>query len=266
MALNPTSGNTPKDDPKGKQTAEDEILIREIDEAVRKGDLDDFAKKYGVAVIGGIVAVLLAFGGYLFWDSQVESGREAESEAIVSALDQIGAGNLDAAAGQVADLANDGGPAARVSALFIRANAALEAGNTAEAVEIFGQIAADGDAPPALRDLATIREVATNFDDREPADVIARLKDLAVPGNPFFGSAAEMTAMAHLEAGDTAQAGTLFAEIAKSEDAPPSLVSRARQMAGLLGVDAIEDVDQLLEDEGISTGNDGAQVVPSTAE
>jgi hypothetical protein len=115
---------------------------------------------------------------------------------------------------------------------------------------LYAAVVADTDAPQPLRDLALIREVSANFDDREPADIIAKLEPLAVPGNEFFGSAGELVAIAHLEAGNRDRAGALFAEIAKDEDMPETLRSRARQMAGLLGVDAIEDVEQLLEEEG----------------
>ncbi|QUL39402.1 tetratricopeptide repeat protein [Erythrobacter sp. JK5] len=225
--------------------------MREIDEAVRKDDVEQFAKKYGVAIAGLLAIVLVGFGGYLFWDSRNEAALEAESETIVSALDSTQAGEFDAAAKKVDPLLDSGSPGARTSARFLKAGAALEQGKFDEAVALYKQVADDPDAPPALRDLARIREVATNFDTRKPADVIAKLKDLAVPGNAFFGSAGELTAIAHLESGNRREAGAMFAAIAKDEDVPNTLRTRARQMAGLLGVDAIEDVEQLLEDEGV---------------
>jgi hypothetical protein len=85
----------------------------------------------------------------------------------------------------------------------------------------------------------------------KPADVIAQLGPLAKPGSAWFGSAGELVAMAHLESGNRAEAGKLFADIAKDEDQPETLRSRARQMAGLMGVDAVVDVDKLLKDQGI---------------
>jgi len=263
VALNPTDPkNTDKDKQSEPETsAEDEVRMREIDEAVRKDDVEQFAKKYGVILGGALTLALAGFGGYLIWDSQVEAGLEEQSEALVSALDSSQASEFDAATEKVAPLIGDGSPAARTSARFLQAGAALESEKFDEAVALFKQVADDPEAPPALRDLARIREVATNYDDREPAEVIELLKDLAVPGNAFFGSAGELTAIAHIEAGNRAQAGTLFAEIAKDETVPETLRSRARQMAGLLGVDAIEDVEKLLEDEGvISPEGDGAAV------
>lgn len=254
MALTPTG---PKNtDPNKKpdedtMAPEDEILMREIDEAVRQDDTAEFFRKYGLALGGGLALLLAAFGGYLIWDSYNEARLEEQSELLVRALDQSQAGDVAAASETAEALLDSGEPGPRTSARFLQAAAALEQGDTAKAVEMYALIAADEDAPPALRNLARIREVATNFDDREPTDVIAKLKDLAVPGNAFFGSAGELVAIAHLEAGDRAQAGALFAAMAKDEQVPESLRTRARQMAGLLGVDAIEDVDKLLEEEGI---------------
>ncbi|MFL0357059.1 tetratricopeptide repeat protein [Erythrobacter sp. GH1-10] len=267
MALTPKGTKNP--DPnklpaESKMAPEDEVLMREIDEAVRQDDTTQFFQKYGVA-LGSLLFLLLAgFGGYLLWDNYREGDLEAQSETLVRSLDFSQAGDFAQASETAAGLtdAEEAGP--RTAARFMQAAAALEQDDTETAVAMFAKIAADSDAPPALRDLARIREVATNFDDREPAEVIEKLKDLAVPGNAFFASAAELSAIAHLEAGNRAEAGALFGQIAKDEEAPETLRIRARQMAGLLGVDAIEDVDQLLEDEGIDP-EAGLAPVPGAA-
>lgn len=251
MALKPTGSNKTPSVTVEDTTPEDEILMREIDDAVRQDDATQFFQKYGVMLGSALALVLTAFGGYLVWDNYREGGMEAQSETLVKALDQSEAGDFAAIDETVADLTTSDNDGARTSARFMQAAAALQQDDTAKAVELYGAIASDENAPSALRDLARVREVATNFDDREPADIIAKLKDLAVPGNAFFGSAGELTAIAHLEAGNRDAAGALFGQIAKDEEQPETLRSRARQMAGLLGVDAVEDVDALLEDQGI---------------
>jgi hypothetical protein len=241
----------PDNGPAGKPSHEDDVLIREIDDAVRQDDAARFARQYGPALLGAVVAGLLGLGGYLWWDSNRESRMEGQSETIISALDLAGANDFGSAGEKVAPLVAEGGPAARAAARFIQAGAALEAGNETQAAEIFAAVAADADAPQALRDLARVREVSVTFDRLQPSEVIARLKDMSAPGHALFGSAAELTAMAHLEAGNRREAGALFAAIAQDENQPETLRSRARQMAGLLGVDAIVDVTKLLKDEGV---------------
>ena len=257
MARTPTE--TPKDEDPAGPSREDEILMREIDEAERQDDALEFFQKYGVT-LGVTISVLLAgMFGYWWWDSTNEATLERQSETIVSALDSVDIEDFAGASDKVAPLIEEGTPGARTSARFLQAAAALEQDEPARAVELYAAVAADEEAPQPLRDLALIREVSTNFDDREPADVIAKLQDLAVPGNAFFGSAGELVAIAHLEAGNRDEAGMLFAEIARDEAQPETLRSRARQMAGLLGVDAIDDVEQLLEDEGVIPADGAAQ-------
>ncbi|WP_299191893.1 tetratricopeptide repeat protein [uncultured Erythrobacter sp.] len=249
MARTPTQ--TPNDEEPEGPSREDEILMREIDEAVRQDDALEFFQKYGVTLGVSISLLLAGMLGYWWWDSTTEAELERQSETIVSALDSADVEDFAGATAKVEPLIEDGSPGARSAARFLQAAAALEQDEPARAVELYAAIAADEEAPQPLRDLALIREVSTNFDDREPADVIAKLQGLAVPGNAFFGSAGELVAVAHLEAGNRDLAGTLFAEIARDESQPETLRSRARQMAGLLGVDAIDDVEQLLEDEGV---------------
>ncbi len=231
--------------------------MREIDEAVRQDDTTEFFKKYGVALGGAFALLLVGMLGFWYWDSTTEAALEEESEAIISALDSVDVSDFAGADEKVAGLVETGSPGAQTTARFLQAMNALEQGETAKAVELYAAIAADPDAPQPLRDLALIREVSTNFDDREPADIIAKLEGLAVPGNEFFGSAGELVAIAHLEAGNRDEAGAMFAEISQDENIPDTLRERTRQMAGLLGVDVIDNVDELLEGQGVNQ-NTGA--------
>lgn len=262
MARTPiTSPDTPA------PSREDEVLIREIDEAVREDALLEFMRKHGVKVLGGVLALIAALGGYMIWHHYAERNLETQSETVIAALDLTEKQDFKSASEKVAGLlGDDASPGARAAARLIQAAAALEAGDKAKASGLYKQIAGDATTPPALKDLARVREVSINYDTMKPADVIAQLGDLAKPGNPWFGSAGELVAMAHLEAGNRAEAGKLFAAISKQEDLPETLRSRARQMAGLLGVDAIVDVKKLLKDEGITSdagGEAAAQPAPA---
>lgn len=262
MARNPT--NTPS---APSASTEDEVLIREIDEAVREDAVLEFLRSHGIKLLAGIGVLIAGLGGYLVWDNTREGQLETQSETLISALDYVDQRDFETAGEKVDPLiVDDSSPGARTAARFMQASAALELGKTEAATALFKEIANDAAAPPALRDLARVRDVTTNFDTMKPADVIAQLMDLAQPGNPFFGSAGELVAMAQLESGNRAEAGRLFAEIAKDEEQSETLRSRARQMAGLLGVDAIVDVEKLLKDEGVSVSDgNGAEGNADTA-
>ncbi|MBD3730702.1 MAG: tetratricopeptide repeat protein [Sphingomonadales bacterium] len=254
MALIPKTDKSDDQKKADRQAAEEDVLLREVDDAVRQDQYADFAKNYGRTIIGVMVVGLLAFAGYLYWDHTKEAALESDSEALVAAMDNLEAGNIKTAETQLQPLVDDGKPGAQAIAMMLKAGIAAEAGRNAEAAELFARVAADDKAPQELRDLATLREIALKFDSMKPDEVIARLKPLAVPGRPYFGSAGEMMAMALLEQGKRKEAGALFAQVAKDKDVPDSLRSRTRQMAGMLGVDAIEDVNKLLDEERTQQG------------
>ena len=247
MALPPDSEETRADQLAARRAAEQEVLLREVDEAMRKDQLGSAAKRYGWLIATGLVLALAAFGGYLFWQDRREGQLEEASDTLITTLDKLEAGQIDQAEDDLAALA-EGSSATAVSAKLARAGVALRDNRREEAVALFDEIAADGDAPQPYRDLATIRSVATRFEQMQPQQVIDRLKPLATPGNPWFGSAGELVAMAYLKQGKQNLAGPLFAAIAKDETVPQTLRARTRQMAGLLGYDAVVDVDATLAD------------------
>lgn len=233
-----------------RKAAEEEALLREVDDAVRQGDMEHFGRTYGKPLAAAVVLALVAFGGYLFWNARQDAAREGDGEVLIGALDQVQAGNLEAGSDALKPLTEDGEGLARANALMLQAGIASQRGESAEAAGLFGRVAESGDAPQMVRDLARIRRVALQFDSMDKAAVVRELGPLAQADSPFFGSAGELVAMAYLQQGKCREAGALFAEIAKSSDVPEGIRSRARQMAGVLGVDAIVDVRQLLEEQG----------------
>lgn len=246
MALPPDNSQNRPDKTADRAAAQQDVLLREIDEAVRQDQLADAARQYGRPVLAFLVAGLAAFAGYLWWHDRQETRLEEASEGLIRALDQVDAGNLDAGTKALLPVTEAGDEGAKAASRLLKAGIALQQGRKPDAIALYAAVAADGNAPKPYRDVAAIREVAANFDAMKPEDVISRLKPLAVPGDPWFGSAGELVGIAYLKQGKTELAGPLFAAIAKAKDVPDSLRSRARQMSGLLGVDAVVDVNEFV--------------------
>ncbi len=253
VAKKPTPAETQQEKLARRKAAEEEAALREIDEAVRQSEMEEFGQKYGKPLLAVFVLGMALFGGYLFWQNQQDAAREADAEIIIGALDQVEAGNLQTAGDQLEPLVQDGSDAAQASAALLQAGIAAQDGNTQRAAELFAAVANNESAPDVMRNIALIRQISTQFDTMDKGEVIAALEPLAQPGEPFFGSAGELVAVAHLEQGNNAEAGALFAAISKADDVPDSVRARARQMAGVLGVDAIEDVEAVLEAQGVDT-------------
>jgi hypothetical protein len=258
VALTPTSDPSDADKMAVRRAAEQDVLLREVDEAVRQDEATEFFRRYGKAIAGLVILGLAAFAFWLWWKDHREGQREKTSEEYVQALDQIDAGDRAKATAALDPLAQKGTPAAKAGATMLEAGLMIAKGDNARATTMLFKLADDNDAPEEFRNLAAIRGVSASFDTMKPEDVIARLKPLAKPGNPWFGSAGELVAAAYIKQRKKNLAGPLFASIAKDETVPRSLRSRARQMAGQLGYDAVTDVDQVLAEQRNDGGGTGA--------
>ena len=238
MALRPSS---PEDDQDKRKAAQQDVFLREVDDALRQDEMLGAFKTYG-RQIGLAVAVGLAiFAGVLGWNHYQASKAGERGEQLTLALDNVDQGKLEPADKQLQVLAQSSAPGPKAAAQLLRAGMALQQGKRADALKLYAAVSADSSAPQPYRDLASIREVAANFDTMPPQQVVDKLKHLAVPGNPWFGSAGELVGMAYLKQNNTVLAGPLFAAIARDKDAPETLRNRVRQLAGLLGFDAVDD-------------------------
>jgi hypothetical protein len=242
LALRPNRPESREEQLAKRQSAEKGILLREVDDALREEEMRDAIKRWGTTIAVALVLAIVGLGGYLWWDREHKAAAGERSQEMIVALDDVEARKLDAAVVKLGTLAKQSGDGTKAAALIMQGAVAADQGKSAEAKRLFEQVAADESAPQPFRDLATIRAVATAFDAMPPAEVVKRLKPLAEPGKPWSASAGELVGMAYLKQNRRDLAGPLFAAIARDKDAPDSLRNRTRQMAALLGVDAVDDV------------------------
>jgi hypothetical protein len=241
LALRPDRPQSRTDQLAERSGAQGDAFLREVDDALREDQVLTAFQKYGKPVGAAIVAGLLGLGGWLWYENHQNTLAGEQGEVLTQALDKLEVRNLKAASEDVAPIVKDGTEGFNASARMLQAGILSEQGKYEEAAKAFAAIAADTEVPQAYRDLATIREVSLTFDKIGADKVVERVKPLAVPGNAWFGSAGELVGIAYMKQGKNDLAGALFAQIAKDETVPDSLRRRTRQMAGLLGVDAVED-------------------------
>ena len=222
---------------------------REVDEEYRRDQAAKFGKKYGTWIGLGVVLFLAAIAGLIWWQGEQAKKGEAQGEELAKVIADLGneAEEETLVPRLEAIEAEGGGSAGAASAAMLRAAVLLEQGDRAAAIEAYQNIATSSDLPEPYRDAARIRWTLLDFDQVEPSEIVARLQPLAQQGNAFFGSAAELTAMALIKQGDEEAAAQLFKQIAEDQNAPRSLRARAVQVAGTYGVDAsaaLADIEQ----------------------
>lgn len=213
---------------------ENEAFLREVDDNLRRDQMTGLARKWGTvgAVIVGLF--LMALAAFLWWRNHQLEQAGKDGEQLVQVLAAADVGSASPTDPRLTTLANSSRDGYRALARLTQAGLTAK-DDAAAGAKAYQAIADDSGNPQPIRDLATVRAVGLQFDSLPPADVVTKLKGLAMPGKPWFGSAGEMTALAYLKMNRKDLAGPLFAAISRDTDAPMSLRDRAEGMATALG-------------------------------
>ncbi len=221
-----------------------EAFLREVDEELRRDEALKLWKRWGVVLVAVIAAALIALAGWLWWQSNQEAIAGEQGIKFNEAMDALGNQQPAKAEPILTELAKSGTEGYSALAKFTQADIALQKPDLKAAAKLFAEVAGDSGTAQPLRDLALVRQTMAEYDSLQPQVVIDRLRPMAVKGNAYFGTAGEMTAVAHLRMGRRDLAGRLFGEIARDETVPASIRQRAVQMAGVLGVDAVDQTEE----------------------
>jgi hypothetical protein len=219
---------------------DNETFYREVDEELRRDQAVKTWQRYRWHFLAGFALLIGAVGGGIWWQNHRQAQAGQRGEALVSALEGMEKGSWQAAGREIGPLEQSDSPGIRAAALFSRADVLVESGNVAGAAQVLRRIAADEGLPEPYRNAALVRQTALEFDRLQPRQIIDRLRPLVRRGGAWFGSAGELTAHAHLREQRPDLAARVFAALARDETVPESIRSRAVQMAGALGVDAVQ--------------------------
>jgi hypothetical protein len=219
---------------------DNETFYREVDEELRREQMKTTWQRYGKWIVAAVILFLAAIAGYLYWQNRQQEQAGKRGEELSAVFEDIQAGKMKDAEPKLDSIAKEGGSGYRAAALLTKADLAIAENKVPAAVAAFKAVAEDEDFPAPYRELALIRQTAAEYDSLQPGVVIQRLQPLAVAGNPWFGSAGEMVALAYLKQQKNADAARIFAAMAKDQSIPASIRSRSVQMAGALGVDAVQ--------------------------
>ncbi len=225
----PPENDTPK-----KPDASQEAFVREVDDAVRQDAATRFFARFGKPLIVGAITGLFAYAGWLWYSNSQQENAGALGGQLMAALDSADANNGAAANAAAAKLARVDNPAYRGAAMLMQGNIALGNGDVKSANAAFAKLAQDAKAPNDLRQLAIIRQTLAEMDSIKPEIVVTRMQPLLSGDGPWVPAAMELTAIAKMNLGKPADAQALFSKIANRKDVPPSLKSRASQMASSL--------------------------------
>lgn len=207
-------------------------LIREVEEDLRRENLEKLWRKYGSYALTAAVLVVLAVAAYVGWQHYAASRRDARARDYEAALNLVAAG--DAKAQESLQAVAQGGDGYAALARLHSAALKAEAGDSDGAVAIYERLVADSSVDKPLRDLSLLLLAARTADTADPAQLSQRLQPLTDAANPWHYSALEITALLAKRAGDTEKAKQILTGLADDLNAPRALRQRVTELLAAL--------------------------------
>ena len=202
----------------------EESLFREVDEEVRRDEIENIWNKYGSWILALCLGVIFAVGGFKGWQywqkQQAEAGGSAYFQAIKLATD----GKTQEAEKAFTAL-NDSHVGYAVLASFKQAALMADAGKTKDAIATYDKIAVSKAAQPTLKQLAQIKAAYLLADTASLKDMQSRLAAFNNATSPWRNAARELIAITAYRGGDYALADRRLNEIL----ADPQSTSGAKQ-------------------------------------
>ena len=210
-----------------------DLLIQEVDEELRHEQYRELWKRYGHYVVGAVVGIVLVVAGYQGWQGWQTKLRQQEAAQFSAAQALAMSGKTAEAAEALAKLAADSQTGYGVVAQLNRAQLLAATGDAAGALATYQQIV-ESKAPAEYRDLAVLKASLLALDNGDLSSLEPKLAGLTGADNPWRYSAIEVQALIARKKGDTAQAVTLFKQLADDPQAPRGLRTRATEMLAAL--------------------------------
>ncbi|MEE8499267.1 MAG: tetratricopeptide repeat protein [Kiloniellales bacterium] len=209
-------------------------IFKEVDEDLRRDNLEKLWKKYGFQFMGLAAAVVLGVAGVQGWQAYDLDQRSKLSDRYGAAHELAQSGETAAGLDAMIDLSEASGDSYAGLAAFEEARLRVESGDTGGAIAVWDRIAEGSGLGPGFKEAATLFSILHQIDSGDPAALRARLEPLAADSQPFRSSARELLALIALGAGDMAVARDLYTKISDDREAPAGLRQRATQMLAAL--------------------------------
>ncbi|HVX72879.1 MAG TPA: tetratricopeptide repeat protein [Devosia sp.] len=204
-----------------------DVLIREVDEELRRDRMRNFWRQFGPWVIGGAVAVVLGVAGYEGWMWFTKNQAAKSSDQFYAAA-QIADGTDFAAAKTALDgVIAQGSGGYPMLAQFREASLLAAQGKTDEAVAAYDALGSSV-ANTHLRELALVLGGSLLIDKGDVAAVEQRVGGSLTPASPMRNAAREVMGLVQYKAGKLDDAMKSFQAILEDPSASRDTQSRVQ--------------------------------------
>jgi hypothetical protein len=211
-------------------------IFQEVDEEVRREQLNKLWQRYQNLVIALVVLILAGVGGWRYYEYR-QATRAAElGTAFEEAATLAEQGKHAESAAAFAKVASEGNKIYRQLALMRQAAELVQTDRKA-GIAAYDVIAGDSSVSVDFKDLAGVRAGELLIDDGTFNEARPRLEPLATAGRPYRHSARELLALAAWRSGDIEAAKRWFDLIVSDIQTPPSTRDRVEMLIGLVAAE-----------------------------
>jgi hypothetical protein len=209
-------------------------VFEEVEESLRQDKFAQFLQKHAAWLIAGVVALLLAIGGYQGFNAWRLSQSRDTADRMTQAHALVEAGKFPEAEKALGEIANSGPAGYKAAALMELGAVRSSQGDNAGALKAYDQAA--GVSPTAqFRDAAKLKAAYVAADLEDFAKLEARLKPMVDGGGPFSFQARELLGLQAAANGDTTRARSELEFLTLALDAPAGVRQRAQSALAVLG-------------------------------
>jgi hypothetical protein len=208
-------------------------LFNEVDEEVRREQLQKLWEKYSIFIIAAALLVIAAVGGWRGYQYFEEKKAAEAGDAFNKAVELSEQGKHSEAETAFTDLAAKAPAGYRMLARF-RAAAEAATREPQAGAKMFDELAADASIGAEQQALARIRAAGLLVDSASYADMLRRLEPDAAAGQTFRHSARELLALSAFRANDSTATRQWLDQLELDAETPPSMRSRAEALQALL--------------------------------
>lgn len=205
-----------------------DILLREVDEELRRDQMAKLWEKYAVHAGVAAALVVVAVAGFKFWEARRIAAEQSTGARFEDAQRAVSDGKSADALKNFADIAGTApGGYAALASLQVAALDAKE-GRSEKALAAYEALGKNSSVDPLIRDFARLQAAAMRLSAADFTEIQNRLNDVAAAENPWHANARELIALAALRAGKTTDARSMFEQLLSDRRTPTSVSERAR--------------------------------------
>ena len=207
-------------------------IFQEVDEEVRRDKALEFWTKYQNVILAAAILVVVATGGFRFWQYRQAEAAQAAGAAFQAALRLDADNKPDEARAALDKLQKDAPQGYAHLSRFVDAALALKKDPQA-GISAYDALAADGALDPLLRDTAKLRAALARLNAGD-ADAARKALEPLAAGSPYRETARLTLASIAIAAKDYPGAAKWLDQVIGDAQAPQADRRTAQTLLGLV--------------------------------